>query len=106
VADCISQSRPECIINTAAYHRVDDCEFHPELAFTVNAVGAYNLARSSQRSNSVLVHFSTDYVFDGSKSSPYTEADRPNPLSVYGFSKWTGEKLIEQYCEKHFIIRT
>jgi dTDP-4-dehydrorhamnose reductase len=102
----VSESGPDFIINTAAYHRVDDCEDLPDLAMGVNAVGAYNLARASRLNNSTLVHFSTDYVFDGSKSSPYTEADRANPLSVYGLSKWTGEKLIEQYCEKHFIIRT
>ncbi len=106
LADCVAHLRPECIINTAAYHRVDDCETHPDRAFAVNAVGADNLARTASQNNSVLVHFSTDYVFDGSKSSPYTEADRPNPLSVYGHSKRGGERLIEQYCEKHFIIRT
>lgn len=102
----VSDSGPDFIINTAAYHRVDDCEDLPDLAMAVNAIGVYNLARAAQPNNSTLVHFSTDYVFDGSKSSPYTEADRPNPLSVYGVSKWAGEKLIEQYCEKYFIIRT
>ena len=106
VSQAVQESHPEVIINTAAYHRVDDCEDHPDLAFGVNAIGAYNLARAAQLNRSVLVHFSTDYVFDGARTSPYTEADRPNPLSVYGMSKWTGERLIAAYCEKHFIIRT
>jgi dTDP-4-dehydrorhamnose reductase len=100
------ETQPGCIINTAAYHRVDDCEDHPELAFAVNAGGVYNVAQAAQRHKAVLVHFSTDYVFDGAKSSPYTEADRPNPHSVYGISKWAGEKLTAAYCERHFIIRT
>jgi dTDP-4-dehydrorhamnose reductase len=106
VTRSVSESNPDFIINTAAYHRVDDCEDHPELAFGVNAAGVYNLARAAQLHKSVLVHFSTDYVFDGSKALPYTEADRPNPLSIYGMSKLAGERLIERYCEKYFILRT
>ncbi len=106
VARAVRESHPDVIINTAAYHRVDDCEDLPDLAFGVNAIGVYNLARAAQLNKSVLVHFSTDYVFDGSKASPYTEADRPNPQSVYAMSKWAGERLIAVYCEKHLIIRT
>jgi dTDP-4-dehydrorhamnose reductase len=106
VEQTLAQLQPDCIINTAAYHRVDECEDRPELAFAVNASGSYNLARSAQKIGASLVHFSTDYVFDGTKRIPYTEADRPNPLSVYGMSKWTGERLISQYCEKHYIVRT
>jgi dTDP-4-dehydrorhamnose reductase len=102
----VAQLQPDCIINTAAYHRVDECEDRPELAFAVNASGVYNLARAAQKIGASLVHFSTDYVFDGAKRIPYTEADRPNPISVYGMSKWAGERLIARYCEKHYIIRT
>lgn len=106
VARFCADVQPECIINTAAYHRVDVCEDDPELAFAVNAAGVSNLAQAAQQHNAVLVHFSTDYVFDGAKTSPYIEADRPNPVSVYGMSKWAGEKLVARYCERHFIIRT
>ena len=106
VDQTIAESHPDCVINTAAYHRVDECEDRPELALAVNAAGAYNLARSSARHSAILVHFSTDYVFGGTKTSPYTEADLPNPLSVYGMSKWSGERLIERYCPHHYIIRT
>jgi dTDP-4-dehydrorhamnose reductase len=106
VQHVVSEIAPDCIINTAAYHRVDECEDRPELAFAVNAAGAYNIARAAQHYGAKLVHFSTDFVFDGKKRSPYTEADRPNPLSVYGMSKWAGERLIERYCEKHYVIRT
>jgi dTDP-4-dehydrorhamnose reductase len=106
VAELCAELNLECIINTAAHHRVDECEDRPELAFSVNAAGVYNLARVAQQHNAVLVHFSTDFVFDGVKGSPYTEADRPNPLSVYGMSKWAGERLVARYCKKHFIVRT
>jgi dTDP-4-dehydrorhamnose reductase len=106
VQQVVAEVAPECIINTAAYHRVDECEDRPELAFAVNAAGVYNLAHAAQERGAKLVHFSTDFVFDGKKRSPYTEADRPNPLSVYGMSKWAGERLIERYCEKHYVIRT
>src|SRR3954470_2519622 len=106
VQQIVSEVAPDCIINTAAYHRVDECEDRPELAFAVNAAGVYNLARAAQERRAKLVHFSTDFVFDGKKRAPYTEADRPNPLSVYGMSKLAGERLIERYCEKHYVIRT
>src|SRR4051812_13447885 len=103
VARTCEEAEPECIVNTAAYHRVDDCEDRPELAFAVNAAAVCTLAQTAQRHNAILVHFSTDFVFDGCKRMPYTEADRPNPLSVYGFSKWVGEQLVAAYCEKHLI---
>src|SRR3954470_1564141 len=106
VQQVVAEVAPNCIINTAAYHRVDECEDRPELALAVNAAGAYNVARAAQGRRAKLVHFSTDFVFNGKKRSPYTEADRPNPLSVYGMSKWAGERLIERYCEKHYVIRT
>jgi len=106
VQQVVSEIGPDCIINTAAYHRVDECEDRPELAFSVNAAAVYNLARVAQERRAKLVHFSTDFVFDGKKRSPYTEADRANPLSVYGMSKWAGERLVERYCEKHYLIRT
>jgi dTDP-4-dehydrorhamnose reductase len=77
------EMKPEVVINTAAFHRVDDCEDQPEESFRVNALAVRDLARLARELNFVLVHFSTDYVFDGRKGSPYTEEDPPNPLNVY-----------------------
>lgn len=98
--------RPHSIINTAAFHRVDDCEDHPGKAFAVNGAGVYNVARAAQRVGAILVHFSTDYVFDGTKHAPYVETDRPRPLSIYAMSKLAGEWAVQQYCEKYFLVRT
>lgn len=98
--------RPDCIINTAAFHRVDACEDQADRAFAVNAGGVLNLARAAQRIGAVLVHFSTNYVFDGAKGFPYVETDPPRPLSIYGMSKLAGEWAVQQYCEKYFLVRT
>jgi len=103
LVDCVA---PDAIVNTAAYHRVEDCEAHPEIAFAVNALAVRNLAHASERVGCVLAHFSTDYVFDGSKGTPYSEFDLPGPLNVYGASKVAGEHLIAFNTERHFIIRT
>ena len=97
---------PDIVINTAAYTRVDESEDRPDLAFAVNALGARNVARVCAELGCVLVHISTDYVFDGEKRSPYTENDLPYPLNVYGVSKLAGEHFVRSLCEKHFIVRT
>ncbi|MBI2956349.1 MAG: dTDP-4-dehydrorhamnose reductase [Acidobacteria bacterium] len=102
----VESLRPDCIVNTAAFHRVDECEEQPERSFGVNAVGVYHLARAAGAVGAILVHFSTDYVFDGAQRAPYRETDRPNPLSVYAISKRAGELIVERYCEKYFLIRT
>ncbi len=102
----IDRVRPHCIINTAAFHRVDDCEDQAEKAFGVNGAGVYNLARAAQQIGALLVHFSTDYVFDGTKGSPYVETDRPGPLSIYAMSKLAGEWAVQRYCERYFLVRT
>ena len=96
---------PDIIINTAAYHHVLKCEQNPEIAFAVNALGSWNLARIAAELNCTLVHYSTDYVFDGLKKSPYIEDDKPNPLNVYAVSKLAGEHFIQNYCKKYFILR-
>lgn len=98
--------RPDCVINTAAFHRVDECEDQPGKSFEVNAVGVYNVARAARAAGSILVHFSTDYVFDGTKRAPYVETDAPNPQSIYALSKRAGERIVQQYCPQHFLIRT
>ena len=98
--------QPEVIINAAAFTRVDDCETNPDKAFLVNSDGAGNLARSAAAVGSYLVHYSTDYVFDGLKKDAYLEEDLPNPQSIYGKSKLAGEDLVGRYCPSHLILRT
>lgn len=106
VAEAVSDFKPDFILNTAAFNLVDACEERAEDAFRTNTIGAYHLARTAQQAGATLVHFSTNYVFDGQKRTPYTEADAARPLSVYGMSKLGGEWAVRQYCEKHFVIRT
>jgi len=93
-------------INCAAYTAVDEAESHPEAAFNINETGAKNLALVCKKHDTILIHISTDFVFDGTKSTPYTELDSPNPLGVYGVSKLQGEKHIQSILSKYFIIRT
>jgi dTDP-4-dehydrorhamnose reductase len=100
--------KPEIIINTAAYVRVDDCEDNVDLAFKVNALGARNVAVAAQELGAAIVQLSTDYVFgvDKNRTRPYTEFDRPAPISIYGESKLAGEKYVQHLCSKHFLVRT
>jgi dTDP-4-dehydrorhamnose reductase len=105
VQSLVTMHRPEVIINTAAYHNVPECELHPVRAFEVNALGARNLALATESKGIRLVHISTDYVFDGSKGSPYTESDCPNPLNVYANTKLSGEYFIRSICKNYMILR-
>lgn len=100
----LSKYKPDVIINTAAYVRVDDCEIYPEKAFLVNGVGVKNVAKVAQNEGTILFHISTDYVFDGKKKEPYTEDDIPNPINTYGISKLAGE-YYAKLAEKYYIIR-
>ncbi|MBC8235355.1 dTDP-4-dehydrorhamnose reductase [bacterium] len=102
----IKHHQPEVVINTAAYHKTDECEENAEKAFQVNALGVRNLALSCREHNATLVHMSTDYVFDGKKGEPYTELDTPNPINVYGVSKLAGEHFVKYILDKYFLIRT
>jgi dTDP-4-dehydrorhamnose reductase len=97
---------PDLILNTTAYHRVDDCETQPELAYRVNALAVLNLVRIANDLDAVLIHISTDYVFDGAARQPYTEDAVPFPLSVYANSKLSGEFLVRALCRKYFLVRT
>lgn len=98
---------PAVIINCAAFTRVDDCETQEDLATRINGDGPGYLAQAAKRLGAVLVHISTDYVFDGSKTEPYREDDPTNPLSAYGRSKRAGElAILESGLERFFIIRT
>ena len=102
----LTDIRADVVLNTTAYHRVDDCETHPELAYQVNASAVLNLVRIANDLDAVLVHISTDYVFDGSAQTPYTETSEPFPLSVYANSKLAGELLIRAMSRKYFLIRS
>lgn len=100
--------RPACILNCAAYTRVDDCEGQRELAFAVNVSGPRNLAAWVQRFGGKLIHISTDYVFDGGRTAPnsYVEEDEPNPISYYGRTKLEGERAIQELTDHYLIVRT
>jgi dTDP-4-dehydrorhamnose reductase len=102
----IEHLRPGIIINVAGYTDVDGCELNEEKAFAVNAEGMKHVALGALRCRSKVVYLSTDYIFDGEKKEPYLENDPPNPLNVYGRSKWKGEQYVQQLVEDVLIIRT
>lgn len=106
VARSMADVRPQWVINTAAFHRVDDCEEQAEKAFAVNVMGVRNLAQAAEQASAALAHFSTDYVFGGEKRTPYQESDLPQPLSIYAMSKLAGEFAARRYCSRHVVIRT
>lgn len=98
--------KPDILINAAAYTNVDKAESEPELARAINAIGPGVLAEEAKKIHAVLVHYSTDYVFDGTKGSPYVETDQPNPLNVYGLTKLEGEQAITASGCVNLILRT
>ncbi len=106
VRQALNHIRPDMVLNAAAFTQVDRAETHQEAAYRGNALGPRNLALATHERDIPLVHFSTDYVFDGQQSRPYHEFDRPNPLSVYGQSKLAGEEQVKTGNPRHFIIRT
>jgi dTDP-4-dehydrorhamnose reductase len=106
VQAALNRHKPEVVINTAAYHKVDECERNVERSFAVNTYGARNLALACQEQGATLLHMSTDYVFDGKKGTAYTETDAPAPINVYGISKLAGEYFIRYIVDRHFIIRS
>jgi dTDP-4-dehydrorhamnose reductase len=106
VSGTLREIGPNVIVNCAAMHNVDHCESDAHKAFAVNGLGARNLALVTHDIQSILIHISTDYVFDGIKGKPYEESDNPQPLNVYGTSKLTGEYFVRSIAAKHFIVRT
>jgi dTDP-4-dehydrorhamnose reductase len=100
----LKQHKPEIVINTAAFHKTDQCEEEPLKTFSVNALGARNVALVSKEIAATTVFISTDYVFDGSKKEPYTEEDVPAPINTYGISKLAAEHFTRQN-PKHYIVR-
>jgi dTDP-4-dehydrorhamnose reductase len=102
----LRELRPDVVVNAAAYTAVDKAESEPELARLVNAVAPGVMAEELRTSGGLLIHYSTDYVFDGAKTGPYSEDDEPNPLSSYGASKLEGERAIQAVGVSHLILRT
>jgi len=102
----VRAEKPDVIVNAAAYTAVDRAESEPELAFAVNATAPGIMAEEAKQAGALLIHYSTDYVFDGTKQGPYVEDDEPNPLGVYGRSKLGGERAIVAAGCRHLILRT
>lgn len=105
VEDYITQCQPDIVINAAAFTAVDKAESEQDLAFAINRNGAKNIAGACKKQNIPLLHISTDYVFDGTKSKAYNEDDSVSPLGVYGESKWQGEEAIRNNLSDYLILR-
>ena len=106
LADTVRTLRPDVIVNAAAHTAVDMAESEPELARTINALAPGVLAQEAGKLGAWLVHYSTDYVFDGSGSRPWAEGDIPAPLGVYGRTKLEGEQRVAEHCRQHLMFRT
>ena len=106
LAETVLRVRPDVIVNAAAHTAVDKAESEPEFARKLNATAPGVVARAADRIGALLVHYSTDYVFDGSGSAPWPEEAATGPLSVYGLTKLEGEQLVAQHCARHLILRT
>jgi len=106
IRHAVRESHPDVIVNAAAYNAVDRAESEQDVAFAVNTKAVGVLAEEAKRLDALLVHFSTDYVFDGEKRSPYVETDAPNPLGIYGRSKLEGERAAAASGCDHLVLRT
>lgn len=106
VLDLVCKVRPDVIINCAAHTSVDLCEQEWDKAYKINAIGPRNLSIAAARTDAKLIHVSTDYVFDGTGTKPYTEFDTPSPASAYGKTKLEGENFVKDFAQKYFILRT
>lgn len=102
----IQQLNPQILLNATAYTAVDRAETEPDLAMQINAIAPAIMAEACLARDCILIHYSTDYVFDGTKGSPYTEDDVPHPLNQYGYSKWKGEQAIQEVGGLYLIFRT
>ncbi|MGD0488028.1 MAG: dTDP-4-dehydrorhamnose reductase [Syntrophorhabdales bacterium] len=105
VTTIIAGCRPDVVLNCAAYNLVDDAEWDPGPAFAINATGVGNLAAACRETGALLVHYGTDYVFDGQKGAPYTEEDAPRPLNNYGRSKLAGEQILREALSRFLLLR-
>lgn len=106
VEEAIGLADPQVVINAAAYNQVDIAEKEPLAAYQVNALAVRNLAMACRQADALFIHYSTDYVFDGTKGSPYVETDFPHPLGAYGVSKLAGELYAQAYLDNPLIFRT
>ncbi|MDQ0034587.1 dTDP-4-dehydrorhamnose reductase [Variovorax boronicumulans] len=106
LAETVLKVRPDVIVNAAAHTAVDKAESEPEFARKLNATSPGVVAEAAQQIGALMVHYSTDYVFDGSGSKPWKEDDATGPLSIYGSTKLEGEQLVAKHCAKHLIFRT
>lgn len=106
VLKLVRAEKPDVIINCAAHTNVDKCEEQWELAYKINAIGPRNLSIAATEADAKMIHVSTDYVFEGNGTRPYTEFDAPNPVSAYGKTKLEGENFVKEFAKKHFILRT
>ncbi len=102
----VDTHRPNVVINTAAYNRTEDVEASPEAALQINSLGPRNIARACQATGARLLTYSSDYVFDGKKRTPYIETDAPFPINLYGLTKWGGECLTLSESPRHWVVRT
>ncbi|MHC4266884.1 MAG: dTDP-4-dehydrorhamnose reductase [Planctomycetota bacterium] len=106
VSEVVSRHTPDIIINCAAFTNVDKCETERETAFNVNAMGPKYIAAAAKECGAMVIHISTDFVFDGNSGRPYVEEDQTNPLSEYGRTKLEGERNIQDFCNSFLIVRT
>ena len=105
VKSALTTIKPQVVLNTSAYHNVPLCEQNVDQAFAINGKGALNLAKVCSEIDAKLVHYSTDYVFDGIKHKPYIETDYCNPLNVYGITKLSGESAVLNYATRPYVVR-
>ena len=106
ICGVLTRQKPEIVVNAAAYTAVDKAESEPAVAHAINALGAEAAARWCAGRSVPIIHISTDYVFDGTKESPYLESDTTGPINVYGLTKLEGEQRVANACERHVILRT
>ena len=105
IIEAICEMKPKVIFNCSAFHVVPDCEIYPEKAYEVNTLGPRNLAIAAKKVGAKLVHFSTDYVFDGNAAHPYEETSIPSPVNTYGITKLAGEHFVRSHCDDYIIAR-
>ena len=106
ITSLINKIRPNIVIHTAAYTDVDGCELDPDKAYRVNGEGTKNVAGACRGLKTFLIYISTDFIFDGTKATPYTEEDEPNPINAYGKSKLMGENFVKEMLDNYLIVRT
>ena len=104
--EVLGKYQPDAVIHCAAMTAVDKCETEKDKAFLINAAGSENVAKACSRYGIRLIAISTDYVFDGTKETPYLPTDKPNPINNYGLTKYQGELEVQKNCKKHYIART